>query len=128
MKKILFLICILFLVVGCDVFSPKPVTYHVYVMDKWLDTVEYTSTHFIHTGKATIPITSHHTRVDKCIKFRFWNMEEPLSKMSEAVYVEDVGDAYYKSMEKHKTYMFNQNDEYILGLRKKERIYKIDNK
>jgi len=125
MKKILFLICILFLVVGCDAFSPKPVTYHVYVMDKWLDTVEYTSTHFIHTGKATVPITSHHTRVDKCVKFRFWNMENPTSKMGELEYEETVRLPYYNLFEKNKTYIFTEENEYELGLRSKEKKYKM---
>ena len=123
---VLLLCGMMFINTGC--IDRTPVNYRVYVLDKWQDTTQYTTTSFMRCGKMTIPMVHHHKRVNNHVKFMFWNLENPTSKMSEAVYVEDVGDAYYKSMEKHKAYMFNQNDEYILGLRKKERNYKIDNK
>jgi hypothetical protein len=125
MRKILFLICILFLVVGCDAFSPKPVTYHVYVIDKWCDTVEVTTTHFIHTGKGSIPICSRSDEVKHHVKFYFWNLEKPTSKMGNLEYEETVGQAYYDLFEKGKTYIFTEENEYELGLRSKEKKYKM---
>lgn len=124
MKKILFLLSIALLTIGCDRLSPTPVSYRVYVLDKWQDTTEYTTTTFHRFGQATVPMRHHHTRINNHIKFVFWNLEEPLSPMGNIIQMETVSDAYYNALEKDKAYLFTEKDEYELGLRQKEKWFK----
>lgn len=100
-----------------------PVNYRVYVLDKWQDTTQYTTTSFMRCGQTTIPMVHYHKRINNHVKFMFWNLENPTSPIGNNVYIEETSDVYYKLLEKNKTYFFTEENEYELRLRNKEKSY-----
>jgi hypothetical protein len=53
----------------------------------------------------------------------FWNLENTTSPIGNNVYTEETSDAYYKLLEKNKSYFFTEENEYELRLRNKEKSY-----
>ena len=113
---------------SCDRLSPKPVNYHVYVLDKYCDTVEYNVTRFVYTGHGSVPIRRHGTKHEYHIKFQFWNTKESTSALGDIIFDETTSWQYYQALQKGQTYMFNEENEYELGLRSKEKYYKFNSK
>ena len=101
-----------------------PVNYRLYVLDKWQDTVEYTTTTYLHCGNGVrVPLRHHHKRVENHVSFFFWNMNEPTSPMGNIEQRAKVSDVYYEVLDKDKTYIFTEENEYELDLRNKEKWY-----
>ena len=121
-----FLILLPFM--SCDRLSPKPVNYHVYVLDKYCDTVEYNVTRFVYTGHGSVPIRRHGTKHEYHIKFQFWNIKESTPALGDIIFDETTSWPYYQALQKGQTYIFNERDEYELGLRSKEKYCKFNSK
>lgn len=113
---------IMLLNTGCV--DRTPVNYRVYVLDKWQDTVEYTTTTYLHCGNGVrVPQRHHHKRVENHVSFFFWNMNEPTSPMGNIEQRAKVSDVYYEVLDKDKAYIFTEENEYELDLRNKEKWY-----